>query len=135
MLIAVGAGFLWFGLGYRLGTARSMGPGYFPVLLSVGLIVVGAILAVKGLLVEGAPMRTDALRPLIAVIGSVLAFAFLISRFGFVAGSIGCILVASFATRELRPSYAVAYAIAITVVTAILFILLLGLPMQLFIQP
>ena len=66
--VAVGIGFLTMGTDLEFGTARQMGPGYFPVVLSSVLIILGlalAILAWRRPLEEGSvgsiPWRTLAL--------------------------------------------------------------------------
>jgi len=44
ILLAIGIAAFVIGQGYRIGTASQMGPGYFPVMLAMGLIGLGVIL-------------------------------------------------------------------------------------------
>ena len=46
LVIAIGAAFLLFGRELEFGTARNMGPGYFPTVLSGMMIALGAAMAV-----------------------------------------------------------------------------------------
>lgn len=70
----------------------------------------------------------SALRPSLAVAASVLAFALLIERAGFLAGVMAAVLVASLATRELSVRQAVMFAMAVAAVMAVLFVGLLDQP-------
>lgn len=58
LFLAIGVAALFIGQSYRIGTASQMGPGYFPVMLAVGLIGLGLILAVKGWR-DAAPERIE----------------------------------------------------------------------------
>ena len=70
----------------------------------------------------------SALRPCLAIAASVLAFALLIERAGFLAGVMAAVLVASLATRELSVRQAVMFAMAVAAVMAVLFVGLLDQP-------
>lgn len=130
-MVLVGGFFLWVGSGYSLGSARNMGPGYFPVILSGGLVAAGLLIAVKGLLANGERLRRETLRPLFAVLGSVVIFAALIDSLGFIAAAVGAVCVAAFARTDTRWRETLVYAAALAAAGAALFIYALGLPMQL----
>ena len=66
LFAAVGAGALWIGRNYPMGTPARLGSGVFPWLLSWGLIGVGAIIFVKGLLTDGKRLEGWAWRPVLA---------------------------------------------------------------------
>jgi hypothetical protein len=77
-------------------------------------------------------MTTDpALRPCLAITGSVLAFALLIERAGFLAAVMSAVLVASLASRELSLRQAVMFGVAVAAVMAVLFVGLLDQPFTL----
>jgi hypothetical protein len=69
-----------------------------------------------------------ALRPCLAIAGSVLAFALLIERAGFLVAVISAVLVASLASRELSVRQALMFAAALAGVMALLFVGLLDQP-------
>jgi hypothetical protein len=69
-----------------------------------------------------------ALRPSLAIAGSVLAFALLIERAGFLVAVMSAVLVASLASRELSVRQALMFAVAVAVVMAVLFVVLLDQP-------
>ena len=49
IFVAIGVGFAVASSGYEMGRAIRMGPGYFPLILSIAMIVLGAAIIVKGL--------------------------------------------------------------------------------------
>ena len=49
IFLAVGGFFKYFSNDYDIGTLSLMGPGYFPNLISSLLLMIGAIVTVKGL--------------------------------------------------------------------------------------
>ena len=53
IFIAFGIGAIVIGSNYALGTAARMGPGYFPRMLGILLIVLGAALSLRALRVQG----------------------------------------------------------------------------------
>ena len=76
-------------------------------------------------------MAGSAVRPCLAIGGSVLAFALLIERVGYLAAVISTILIASFGSRELNARQALTLAAIVTAVMAVLFVGLLDQPLHL----
>jgi putative tricarboxylic transport membrane protein len=56
LLMVIGLGGLWFGRDYELGSVSQMGPGYMPMLLSIGLLIFGAVIALRAVTVDGPPI-------------------------------------------------------------------------------
>jgi hypothetical protein len=102
MFIAFGLGAIVIGSNYPLGVAARMGPGYFPRILGILLVVLGAALSIRGLRLDGAKITLESPRPLIIVIGSVVLFAMTVSTLGLVLSSILLIFVSSAASKEFR---------------------------------
>jgi hypothetical protein len=71
---------------------------------------------------------SPAIRPCLAIIGSVLAFALLIKRAGFLMAVMSAVLVASLGSRELGVRQAAIFAVAVAIVMAVLFVGLLDQP-------
>jgi hypothetical protein len=71
------------------------------------------------------------LRPCLAIVGSVLAFALLIERAGFLAAVMLTVLLASLGSRELSVRQALILAVAVAAVMAVLFVGLLDQPFKL----
>ncbi|HEX6014668.1 MAG TPA: tripartite tricarboxylate transporter TctB family protein, partial [Geminicoccaceae bacterium] len=84
LIVAIGAGFLLFGRELEFGTARSMGPGYFPTILSLLMVALGAALAGLGWRArseEGAFGHVP-WRGLLLVVGATLFFGFALRGLG-----------------------------------------------------
>ena len=60
LFLAFGLAFLLVAQNYPLGSARRMGPAYFPVVLSLILIGVGLATVVRSYIVPGPPVRNVA---------------------------------------------------------------------------
>lgn len=94
---AVGAMNRWFG------SAAQPGPGYFPLLLSGTLGLLGAALLFKSLTIEAA--GGDAIgaigwRPLLAVVVALIAFGLVLPRWGLVPAAVLLGAVAGLGARD-----------------------------------
>ena len=74
MFIAVGIAAIVIASNYTLGTAARMGPGYFPRILGILMIVLGAVIALRSLRLAGPPLPGWKWRPVLVVLGSVVIF-------------------------------------------------------------
>ncbi len=66
---------------YTMGTTAQMGPGYVPYVLGAILTFLGFIISIRTLWSRGEPIGHWALRPLILVIGAMIAFGVAILLF------------------------------------------------------
>ena len=57
ILIALGLAGIWFGRDYDIGSVSHRGPGYMPALLSIGLLVFGAVIGLRAVTVDGPPIE------------------------------------------------------------------------------
>ena len=119
-----------YGLRYAMGSAMRMGPGYFPFLTSVCLMLVGLVLVVRSLIRGGKAIGTLALRPLFVVLLATLAFGLLIERAGFLLASIALVFASRFADRGFRLAEVAALALFLTALIAAIFRYGLGLPIR-----
>ena len=90
ILTAIGLAGLWFGRDYDIGSVSRMGPGYMPVLLSIGLLVFGAAIGLRAVTVDGPPIATGRWYPSLMVLVAVLMFALLIERAGLAPTTFIC---------------------------------------------
>jgi hypothetical protein len=102
MFIGFGVAAVGIGSNYPLGAAARMGPGYFPRILGILLIVLGAALAVRALRLDGARITLESPRPLLIVIASVALFAWTAPWLGLAVSSVLLILLSSAASTEFR---------------------------------
>jgi hypothetical protein len=120
-----------YGLRYPMGTAVRMGPGYFPILVSSGLALLGLVLIVRSLARGGETLGTLALRPLSCVLVATLSFGFLIERAGFVLAAVVLVFASRFAERGFRFGEVAGLSLFLSVLIAGIFRYGLGLPIPL----
>ncbi|MGE0223172.1 MAG: tripartite tricarboxylate transporter TctB family protein [Acetobacteraceae bacterium] len=97
MFMGIGAFALWVGADYPRGTPVRLGTGVFPMILSWGLVLVGAIVFIKGLVTTGPSMGAIAWRPVILIPLAAAMFAFLIEPAGLVVAMLVMMILARFA--------------------------------------
>jgi hypothetical protein len=133
IFIAFGIAAIVIGSNYALGTAARMGPGYFPRILGILLILLGSALALRALRLQGSPIPAWKWRPTLIVLGSVVLFGMIVTRLGLVLSTIVLIVVASAASHEFRPREASVSAILLAALAVGVFVI--GLKLQLPIWP
>ena len=133
LFIAIGIAALVIASRYALGTAARMGPGYFPRILGILLIVLGGILAVRGLRTSGPPIPRFHWRPTLIVLGSVVLFGAIVRSVGVALSTVILIVSASAASREFRPREALMVGVLLAALAVGVFVV--GLQLQLPIWP
>jgi hypothetical protein len=128
--IALGALGLVLGWDYVFGTSARMGPGFVPKLLCWFLIAIGVGVLAVGLLANSEAMERWSLRPLAAVLASVLVFAGLIETGGLVPATIGMVLTAAVGSTETRWLETVIVSVVLAGAAVLIFIKALGLTMN-----
>lgn len=121
---------LYLSSDYDLGTATRMGPGYVPRLLCFLLVLLGAIIALRGFTVDGPALGSIPWRPLVMILAPIALFAVTLERLGLVI-SIGLLIgIASLASSESRRLETVALAIGLAAFSVALFVYGLKLPLR-----
>jgi len=128
LFLAFGVAFLILAQDYQLGSARRMGPGYFPVALSLVLMAIGLGTVVRGLVVPGLPVRDFAPVALLLVTAGIVLFGLLVERAGLGLAVAALVLAAAPASRNSRPLAALLLAAALGVFCVLVFVKGLGLP-------
>jgi hypothetical protein len=133
VVIAIGAGFLFFGRELDTGTSSRMGPGYFPTILSYLMIALGAVITLQGL--RGALQENSfgqiPWRGLALIVGAPVFFGFALRGLGLGPAVLVVVLATAWASRYAGVRSSVALSIGIAAFCTILFIQLLGLPLPL----
>ena len=129
LFIALGLAFVFIAQDYPMGEARRMGPAYFPTILGFVLAGIGLIVAIRGLLLEGEPFDSPAIRPAVLITLATVTFGILIRESGIVAAVVALVMIGASASSRFRwvPSLLLAFGMAAFCV--IVFVLGLGLPL------
>lgn len=112
----------------------AFGPGTAPRLFAMILGLLGIGVMLVGLLTDGPGLERYGIRGPVFITASTLVFAFSIRHFGLVIASYVSILLASFATDEVRPLEALVWAAVLTAFCCVLFPIGLNLPIPLWPQ-
>jgi len=133
MFAAFGIGAIVVAAGYPLGTAARMGPGYFPRMLGILLIVLGSALALRALRLQGSALPAWPWRPTVVILGSVVVFGLIVTRAGLALSTVILIVLASLASHEFRPREALISGVLLAALSIAVFVI--GLKLQLPIWP
>jgi hypothetical protein len=132
LLMGFGLAGVWGALEMRLGTAISMGPGYFPLLIFSVIVLLGLIVAVKGLRGSGVPISVPLWRPILTITAALLSFWLLIEGAGFVLAGMASMMIAIKAQSHLGWFRALIFSAITVAVTGLVFVMGLGLPFPLW---
>jgi len=117
---------------YPIGTPSRMGPGFFPLIVSALLTLVGIAAVVRARRVGSPPIEAVTWRPVVLVPVMVVLFGLMIDRLGLPLAVF--VLVVGTATASVKFEIdwkAAAGAAAFSAVCALLFAKVLGLPIPL----
>ncbi|KQV81577.1 tripartite tricarboxylate transporter TctB family protein [Rhizobium sp. Root1220] len=132
VFVALGGFFVYQSLTLELGTALRMGPGYFPLVLAIILMVLGAIVLVQSMRLEGEPIGPIAVRGMAFILPAPVFFGLTVRGLGFIPSLFLAALIAAFASTRMKAPMAVVLAAAITLFSVIVFSYALGLPFTRF---
>ena len=132
LFLAVGLGAIGVASDYPIGSALHMGPGYFPIVLGVLLVLVGVASVVRALVVTTAVSERIALRPLLVIGAAVVVFAVGIDRIGLIPTVFVSALLACMAGSRPRVMESCVIAACLSVMAAGIFFYGLKLPFSLF---
>ncbi len=135
MFVVAGVSFAIGATNYSMGTSARPGAGYFPLLLSVIMAILGVIVLFKSLTIEtpgGDPIGTIAWKPLIIIVAAIAIFGITIEKLGMVVSIPILILISSLAGDEFSWKGVIANAVVLTVGSWAVFILGLKLTIPLW---
>ena len=130
LFVAFGLAFLIVAQAYPLGSARRMGPSYFPVVLSLVLIGIGLATMARAWLVPGEPVRDIAGKALALVTASIVLFGLLVQGAGLGAAIVALVLLSAAASRRFRPLPVLVLALVLAAFSVLVFVKGLGLPFR-----
>ncbi|MGI0524963.1 tripartite tricarboxylate transporter TctB family protein [Rhizobium giardinii] len=133
-MIVVSLLFIWFGRELDVGNSFQMGPGYFPRMLSLLLIAIGALIILQSLVIAAGeePAEAPNWKAYALVILAPVFFGLALSRLGLAPTMFLMIIAVSFASRYAGWRGSVALALFLAVCSVVLFTRLLSLPVSAF---
>lgn len=116
----------------RMGTAVEMGPGYFPRLLGLFLIVLGVAIAATAIGKDNIPIEKFTWRGILLVLAAVLVFGATIRELGMLPSLFISSFFASIASGKMGVRGSIITSAVISVGSVIIFIYLIKLPYPVF---
>jgi hypothetical protein len=138
MFMSVGGAFAWGATSYEIGNAARMGPGYFPFLLGLILLGLGALVTLNSIrkgMPGGDKIGAIAWRPLVFILGANLAFGALLAgvpklglpAFGLIVAIYVQVIVAGYARQGAKLKESLILATVLAVGSYIAFVKMLNL--------
>ena len=134
MFVAFGVFFSGFGTQYTFGTGARMGPGYFPTVLGVILIIMGVIIALTALSpkAEEHKVAKFSWSTILLILGAVVLFGLMLTRLGLVISLMTVVLVSSYASHEFGWKAAIINTIVLIALCLFVFVYALSLQLPLW---
>ena len=132
LFVVIGAGGLWFGREYEVGSAKDMGSGYFPMLLSWGLIGFGFIVGSRAVMLPGPSFERIVWRAPLMILGAIVGFALLIESAGLASAAFAVTILSALASAESRWKETIALGVVLAIFCVSVFIYGLRQPMSVF---
>ena len=129
VFMVIGIAGLVFGQDLAFGTSAKMGPGYFPMILSTLILLLGAGLLIHSFIVAGPDIDPVKFRPLFFIVVSILAFGYLLELLGLALTSVIMTVVAAYAGREVKLSENIWLGVGLAVFAVLVFVYGLSQPL------
>ena len=113
---------------YQMGSSVRMGPAYFPTVLGGMLVVLGAIVMFDSFVLRGEKVAKFHFRPLLFVMVSSLAFAYLLKPLGMVLASVALVFIAAFGGHEFKWKEVAILSAVLVIFSVLVFVKGLTLP-------
>lgn len=132
IFLAFGLAAVFIGRDYEMGSAGRMGPAYFPTVLGGLLAVVGGMAVFRSFKRKGAAIEKFHLKNLFIVLAAVLLFGLLMRGAGLGPAAFVLVLLSAYASPQFKWPEALLLALGLTGFAVLVFVKLLGLPLQVF---
>jgi hypothetical protein len=132
LFLLIGLAGILLGRELDFGTARSMGPGFFPTIISGLIMALGLIVGARGLTLDGPAIERVQLRPLLMIIAALAVFGFLIKVIGVILTAILMIVIAAYAQPRVNIVQTLIFAVCMTAFIVLVFVYGLNQPMPLW---
>ena len=114
-----------------LGSPARMAAGFFPMWLSIVLLILGGVVLVRSFIQSDEPVGEVNLRPLTAILVGVVIFSVVVERWGFALAGVLLIGLSRLAGDRFKPLEVAILAAALVGFSAFIFLYALKLPLRL----
>jgi len=129
MFIAFGLFFVVVALSfYQMGSSVRMGPAYFPVVLGGLLALLGAVVLVNSLVLEGPAVAKFHFRPVLFIAASSLAFAYLLKPLGMPLAGVALVFISAYGGHEFKWKEVAIMSVVLVIFSVLVFVEALVLP-------
>ena len=132
LFVAIGLIGLYVGQDLEFGTSHNMGPGYFPTVLSALILLIGVIVASRGVTIEGPPIEEIRLRPVIVLVAAMLLFGVIVQTAGLAITAALLTVLAAYAQPGVRLRETAIFAVVLSVFIVVIFVYALGQPLPIW---
>jgi hypothetical protein len=126
--VLFGSGAFFIARDYTMGTALKMGPGYFPTILSVFLVLIGIISLIRSFTTQGSPVGGFTVKGLVVVLGATVLFGLLLRGGGLIVALPVLVVASAAASSRFRWRQSLLLAAGLTLFCTLIFLKGLGLP-------
>jgi putative tricarboxylic transport membrane protein len=130
LFIAIAALFAYGTLELPIGSAFRMGPGYFPMVLCIMLAVLGVIVVMNGIVLDGEKITNFTWRGLLNIVLPVVFFGATLRGLGFVLSLAITVFFVSIASAHFKLRTSLINVAVLVFMGWLIFIWGLGLPIQ-----
>jgi hypothetical protein len=109
-----------------------MGPGYFPLVLACVLVLLGAIIFIQALRIEGEPIGAFAWRGMLFILPAPVFFGLTVRGLGFATALFFTAFIACFASQKMNVFFALILSLLLTFFSVAVFSYGLALPFERF---
>jgi hypothetical protein len=133
IFFCIGSVWLAGSLNHRIGSATAMGPGYFPMAVSLLLAGLGIASVIRSLTIADADVLDPwPLAAFVFVLGGVVGFGLLLESAGLIAAAAVLILLSCWSRLLTRPGETLLLAAVLIALVAGIFVFGLGMPVDLY---
>jgi hypothetical protein len=132
IFVAFGLAFAVGAATYTIGTPVRMGPGFYPLVIGGSLAALGGAIALipSGQDAATAPTARP-WRAIVLIVGAVVIFGLTVRGLGLIPSVFLTALLATLASRQVRPWTALAFAVGLTLLSILIFVVALSLRLPL----
>ena len=132
VFLGIGAGAFVLSHDYDIGTATNMGPGYFPAMLGIALMIIGVASLARSQRGQAETITLVSVLPLIQIVSGVLSFALLVERAGLIAAVFALLACVCVTRVQTRPIEVLLTFVVLAAFSVAVFIRVLHLPISAF---